>query len=81
MVPAAERRVCGLRFDRLLRALVALGCEVRQGKGSEVNVYRRGGRIARVGHHHGNRALSPRHVRVVLDLLDLPVADLLAALA
>lgn len=74
----ARRRVRGMRFERFVRLLTALGCEVRQGKGSEVNVYRVGGRIARIGHHLRNPELTPVHLRIVLDRLDIPVAEFLA---
>jgi len=85
--PAAEvtisprRRVHGMRFERFIRVLGAMGCEVRQGKGSEVNIYREGGRIARIGHHLRNPELSPALVRIALDRLDIPVAEFLAMIS
>jgi hypothetical protein len=51
--PRVPRRP--LRAGRLLAVLERkLGCEVRQGKGSEVTVYRPGGRKFVLGHHGPN---------------------------
>jgi hypothetical protein len=53
--PSAPRRVRPpLRAARLLGVLERLGCEVRQGKGSEVTVFRAGGRQFTLGHHGQN---------------------------
>jgi hypothetical protein len=43
-----------LRARRLINFLRGLGCEVQQGKGSEVTVYREGGRKFVLGHHGQN---------------------------
>ncbi len=78
VVASPPRRVRGMRFERFVRLLRRLGCETRPGKGSEVNVYRPGGRIARIGHHLRNPELSPVLVRIVLEQLGIPVVDFLA---
>jgi hypothetical protein len=57
--PPAPRRIRPLRSRRLLTFLEKrFGCEVRPGKGSEVTVYRPGGRIFTLGHHGSNDEVS-----------------------
>jgi hypothetical protein len=80
-VARPRRRVMAMRFERFIRLLAAMGCEVRQGKSSEVNVYRDGGRIARIGHHLRNPELPPGLVRMALDRLEIPVAEFLARIS
>ena len=48
-------RIKPLRLQQLLSVLERkLGCEVRPGKGSEITVYRRGGRKFSLGRHHAD---------------------------
>jgi hypothetical protein len=69
-----------LRTARLLTILERkLGCEVRQGKGSEVAVYRPGGRIFVLGHHGPNPEVSWPVVRRLLGRLAIPPAEWLRA--
>jgi hypothetical protein len=52
-------RLKSIRVKRLLVLLQDhLGCEVRQGKGSEIVVYREGGHHFRLGHHKRNPYVS-----------------------
>lgn len=54
-IKAPTRILGGVRVQRLLSILeVQLGCEVRQGKGSEIVIYRQGGHHFRLGHHKRN---------------------------
>ena len=85
--PAAEvghaprPRIHTLRLERLLNVLGdRLGCEVRQGKGSEVVVYRPGGKIARLGRHTRNREVPSALVRSVLERLGVSFGEWVAAL-
>ena len=77
--PDLSRRVRGIRFSRLKRALTSLGCEVRQGKGSEVVFYRAGYKNARLGHHKRNPEVSPVSIRMALKRLGLSVSELIEA--
>jgi len=54
-LPTGLCRVRAVRCQRLLTLLeTRFGCEVRQGKGSEVTVYRQGGKKFTLGHHTPN---------------------------
>ena len=75
-------RLGRLRMVRLLNVLeTRLGCEVRQGKGSEVVVHRPGGKIARLGRHTRNREIPTVLLRGVLERLGVSFQEWLAALA
>jgi hypothetical protein len=74
-------RIPTLRFERLVKTLRdGLGCEVRQGKGSEVVFFRPGGRIARVGCHRRNREVPSTLVKIVLDTLGVTLSEWVRAL-
>jgi hypothetical protein len=78
---AATPRIRTIRMNRFLNVLRdKLGCEVRQGKGSEVVVYRTGGRIARLGRHVRNRELPTGLVRGVLERVGVTFGEWFAAL-
>jgi hypothetical protein len=51
------------------------GCEVRQGKGSEVTVYRQGGRIFTLGHHGSNDEVSSVMVKRLLKRLEIGLVE------
>lgn len=75
-------RLGRLRMVRLLNVLeTRLGCEVRQGKGSEVVVHRAGGKIARLGRHTRNREIPTVLLRGVLERLGVSFQEWRAALA
>jgi hypothetical protein len=77
----APRLIRTLRLTRLLGLLRdKLGCEVRQGKGSEVVIYRAGGKIARVGRHTRNREVPATLIRSVLDRVGVSFPEWFAAL-
>ena len=70
--PSATRRIRPLRSRRLLNLLANFfGCEVRPGKGSEVTVYRPGGRIYILGHHGSNDEVSSVVVTRLLKRLEI----------
>jgi ketosteroid isomerase-like protein len=80
-VGAERPRIYTLRLERLLNVLGdRLGCEVRQGKGSEVVVYRPGGKIARLGRHTRNREVPSALVRSVLERLGVSFGEWVAAM-
>lgn len=72
-------RVPSLRLERFLAILERLGCEVRQGKGSEVVAYRPGGRIARIGRHTRNREVPSTLVQRVLHQVGVTLAEWVGA--
>ena len=71
--PAPRRRIGMLRIKDMLRCLTrSFGCDVRQGKGSEVNVYRPGAKQYRLGCHGPNPEVPSAVVRRLLRRLDIP---------
>lgn len=79
--PTPERpRVPTLRMERFLALLARLGCEVRQGKGSEVVVHRAGGKIARLGRHTRNPQVSSVLAQRVLHQVGVTLTEWLAVL-
>lgn len=63
----AFQGIGGIRVQRLLSILAdKLGCEVRQGKGSEIVIYREGGHHFRLGHHKRNPCVPPFLIRSLL---------------
>jgi HicA toxin of bacterial toxin-antitoxin, len=54
-------------------------CDVRQGKGSEVTVYRPGGRTFTLGHHGTNDEVSTVMVKRLLKRLGIDVEEWLQA--
>jgi hypothetical protein len=70
------RRIPVLRLQRVLRLFEnRLGCEISPGKGSEVNVYRPGGKIYTLGAHKRNREVHPLTVRRMLKILGIPIRE------
>lgn len=69
-----------LRMERFLAVLERIGCEVRQGKGSEVVVYRHGGKLARIGRHTRNREVPSALVQRVLHQVGVTLAEWINAL-
>jgi hypothetical protein len=66
-------RLRPLRLDELLDILVKqFDCEVRQGKGSEINVYHPNEKIYRFGHH---REVHPILLKRVLNRLEITPQD------
>lgn len=68
----------GVRTTQLLAMLQRLGCEVRPGKGSEISLYRPGGKIWTLGHHKRNAQVGWAYVRRILKRLAIPVDEWLA---
>ncbi len=59
-------RVPSLRLQRLLRLLGRLGCEITPARGSEIAVYRAGGRKFVLGRHGRNPQVSSNIVQALL---------------
>jgi hypothetical protein len=79
--PKPRSRIPVLRMERLLALLSdRLGCEVRQGKGSEVVIYRAGGRIVRLGRHVRNREVPSVVVKSAIERLGISFAEWISAL-
>ena len=55
------------------------GCEIRPGKGSEVTVYRAGGRIFTLGRHRRNDEVSSLIVKLLLKRLGISPQEWLKA--
>lgn len=70
-----RRRLRSLRLQPLLDALRRLGCEVRDGKGSEVTAFRAGGRKAVIGRHTRNREVHSSHVARLLTRLGISLEE------
>jgi hypothetical protein len=72
--------VRALRFSVLERCLARLRCEVRFGKGSEVVVYREGGRHFTLGHHKGNDRVPASLIRQLLRRVGVSLKEWATAL-
>jgi hypothetical protein len=76
------RRILPLRLQRLLNLLkTRLNCEVRQGKGSEVTVYRPGGRIFVLGRHARNDEVHSVLVKQLLHRVGIGQGEWLRAVS
>lgn len=75
-IDRSSRRIRPLRMDKFLRKLEGLGCEIRGSRGSEVAVYRPGGRVYRLGHR---KEVHTETVKNVLTRLDISPAEWCAA--
>lgn len=69
----------GVRTSELLSVLQTLGCETRQGKGSEVSLYRPGARIWSLKHHKRNARHGWSEIRQILKRLEISVDTWLQA--
>ncbi|MDP2308277.1 MAG: hypothetical protein Q8P18_19820 [Pseudomonadota bacterium] len=70
------RRLPAVRMETLLRQLERrFGCDVAAGKGSEVTVYRPGGRKFTLGRHARNRHVPAHLVRALLRAVGIPVTE------
>ena len=78
--PLTGRIVRSLRFNTLVRALELLGCEISQGKGSEVKVFREGGKIFSLPHHKRNDHYQPFLIRRLLRRLGISLEEWAGAL-
>jgi hypothetical protein len=77
--PASFRAV---RVQRLLAVLEAkLDCEVRQGKGSEIVIFRSGGHHFRLGHHKRNSYVSTAVIKNLLRHVGIEFDQWLAAIS
>ncbi|KIG16399.1 hypothetical protein DB30_04566 [Enhygromyxa salina] len=69
------------RMSQLLTRLERdFDCRVRAGKGSEISIYRPGGRIFTLGRHKRNDRIRWPHVRQILRTLTIDEADWVASI-
>lgn len=74
--PVEGRRVPAVRMQSLLHMLERrFSCEVTAGKGSEVTVYRPGGRKFTLGHHTRNTHVPAHLVRALLKAVGITVTE------
>lgn len=74
--PVEGHRIPAVRMQTLLRMLERrFGCEVASGKGSEVTVYRPGGRKFTLGHHTRNTHVPAHIVRALIKAVGIPVTE------
>ncbi len=64
-----------VRAEQLFKVLGELGCELRQGKGSEVVVSRPGRRLFTLGHHGANAEVGWATIRRLLSRVGLTVGE------
>ena len=70
-----------VRVKRLLSILAdKLGCEVRQGKGSEIVVFRQGGHHFRLGHHKQNSYVPTPVIKNILKHIGVSFEEWLGAM-
>ena len=84
VVPKEKSRSFYKRSVRVMPFLNALsrefGCEVKYGKGSEITVFRHGGKKARLGHHAQNGNVHWIKVKQILKHLGILERDWLRVL-
>ncbi len=68
-------RVRSLRFEPFCRVLKKLGCEIRPGKGSEITVFRKGGKKWTMGRHGQNPLIQSIRVRECLKRLGISTRE------
>lgn len=74
--PVEGHRIPAVRMQMLLRLLERrFSCEVAAGKGSEVTVYRPGGRKFTLGHHTRNTHVPAHVVRALLKAVGISVTE------
>lgn len=74
--PVEGHRIPAVRMQTLLRLLERrFSCEVAAGKGSEVTVYRPGGRKFTLGHHTRNTHVPAHVVRALLKAVGISVTE------
>ena len=74
-----HRRIHAVRLEQLLTLLATrFGCEVEQGKGSEITVYRKGGRKYVLSRHKRNYEVPSAVVDRLLNRLGIGLPDWLA---
>lgn len=74
--PIEGHRIPAVRMQALLRLLERrFSCEVGAGKGSEVTVYRPGGRKFTLGHHTRNTHVPAHVVRALLKAVGISVTE------
>jgi len=74
--PVEGRRIPAVRMQSLLHMLERrFACEVESGKGSEVTVYRSGGRKFTLGHHTRNTHVPAHVIRALLKAVGITVME------
>ncbi len=74
--PVQGRRVPAVRMETLLTTLERrFSCDVSPGKGSEITVYRFGGRKFTLGHHARNTHVPAHVVRALLKAVGISVGE------
>ncbi len=69
-------RIRSVRMGRFLNILKReFECEIKNGKGSEVTIYRRGAKKIALGRHRRERSVSPTKVKMVLAQLSISLAQ------
>ena len=75
--PSHLGRLRPLRPDTMLRFLERkFGCQVQRGKGSEITIFRPGGKKFRLGHP---KQVQPEHLKRILRRLGIPIGRWLSA--
>jgi hypothetical protein len=68
---AKKHRLPSLRSSTFFKILKELGCEIRFGKGSEITVYREGGKKSCIGHHKANHHILSRVMHLNISTQEL----------
>lgn len=80
--PGIDITIRAVRLQRLLQLLSdKLSCEVRQGKGSEIVLYRPGGHHFRLGHHKRNIYVPTAVIKSILTRLNITTYQWMDALS
>lgn len=75
-----KHRLPSLRSSTFFKILKELGCEICSGKGSEITVYRKGGKKFCIGHHGTKREIPSCVIYSTLKRLNIPTQEWFAAM-
>ncbi|MEI6127600.1 MAG: hypothetical protein WCQ99_13730 [Pseudomonadota bacterium] len=82
VIASKPQQISKVRSQRFFNMLSnKLQCEVTQGKGSEVTIYRAGGKKIRIGHHKRNTHIHSTVMKSILSRLNITGEEWLSAVA
>ncbi|PRM98009.1 hypothetical protein CJ667_04180, partial [Aliarcobacter cryaerophilus] len=75
-----KNEIFTIKQSRLLIILKSIGCEIREGKGSEISIYKFGGKHYTMGHHKKDEYIYPPTIINILKTLNISPKDFMQCL-
>ncbi|NRB38349.1 MAG: hypothetical protein HRU20_07750 [Pseudomonadales bacterium] len=75
-----KKKISKIKQSRLFVLLESLGCEVRSGKGSEITIYKYGGKHYTMGHHKRDEYVHPPTIINILKTLNICPRDFILSI-